>query len=103
MVPSKEGLYTQAVMLKWLTPKSNVIGKYLHLCNELNEYARVTRYRQYCPVYVILPHPSNRWTVCWMASSCHKQHTFYSPKLVSGVNSIQMFYYIENKFNAVHT
>ena len=57
MVPSKEGLYTQAVMLKWLTPKSNVIGKYLHHCNELNEYARVTRYRLCCPVYVILPHP----------------------------------------------
>ena len=64
MVPSKEGLYTQAVMLKWLTPKSNVIGKYLHHCNELNEYARVTRYRQYCPVYVILPHPGTRPTGC---------------------------------------
>ena len=27
MVPSKEGLYTQAVMLKWCTPKSSVVGK----------------------------------------------------------------------------
>jgi hypothetical protein len=31
VIPSKEGLPTDTITLKWCTPKSNVIGMYLRL------------------------------------------------------------------------
>lgn len=37
VVPSKEGLMTMTVTLKWCTPKSNVVGLYCVLSNIIPE------------------------------------------------------------------